>query len=278
MKLHSELEEQLNFITLETEDSINRAELSIEVINACVKKLKAFIIKYKFKSQSEEIHFFKKLKPSIYSKLIYHNTIFNIEAKMPSGGGESTKKYISDELDKIKQFFHQNLEFYKYYRTNSSYLDHKYFVRGKHDIRLTLDSFIFDSDSRFSTSHDYKVSKILANDQLEVYLEDRLASLSLQKTEQPAFSQVHPKIKLNWSESKTALIEVIYAFHSQGVFENGKADLKEIASYFETIFNVELGDYYRTFLEIRMRKSGRTKFLDNLKLNLLKRMDEVDDK
>ena len=276
LKLHSELEEQLHFIILETDDSIKRAELSIEVINISVKKLRSFIVKHKFKSENDEIHFFKKLKPSIYSKLIYHNSVYNIEAKMPTGGDEATKKYLAKELDKLKQFFHQNLEFYKYYRTNSSHLDHKYFVRGKHDIRLELESFIFDSDPKFTTSHDHRISKILANDQLQVYLEDRLASY--QRPGQIAASQVLPKTKLNWSESKTALIEIIYALHSQGVFENGKADLKEIASYFETMFNIDLGDYYRTYLEIRMRKSGRTKFLDNLKNNLLKRMDEADDK
>jgi len=33
------------------------------------------------------------------------------------------------------------------------------------------------SDHDFNTSHDFKVSKILANDLLEIYLKEQLASL-----------------------------------------------------------------------------------------------------
>ena len=46
-----------------------------------------------------------------------------------------------------------NLEFYKYYRINSTYLDDKYFVRSKHDIKLNLDTYYFEADHCFSTSH-----------------------------------------------------------------------------------------------------------------------------
>lgn len=71
---------------------------------------------------------------------------------------------------------------------------------------------------------------------------------------------------------------MIYALHAQGAVDNGKADIKDIAAVFEHLFNVELGDYYRTFLEIRVRKTGRTKFIDSLRNSLIKRMDEADDK
>ncbi|GAB3353835.1 hypothetical protein GCM10027566_14460 [Arachidicoccus ginsenosidivorans] len=75
-------------------------------------------------------------------------------------------------------FFDNNLDFYKYYRTNSSYMDDKYFIRGNYDIKYTLDSYYFESDSRFSTSHDFKVSKILANDLIQVYIENQLLNLN----------------------------------------------------------------------------------------------------
>ena len=58
----------------------------------------------------------------------------------------------------------------------TTYLDYKYFVRGKHDIKLSLDTFYFEADHNFSTSHDYKVAKIIANDLIQVYLEDQLHS------------------------------------------------------------------------------------------------------
>ncbi|HQD11053.1 MAG TPA: RteC domain-containing protein [Flavihumibacter sp.] len=148
-------------------------------------------------------------------------------------------------------------------------------MRGKHDIKLGLDTFYFETDHRFCTSHDYKVAKIIANDLIQVYIEDLLASLD---TKEASITSVTPSLKLHWSENKTSLIELIYALYSQNVFDNGKADIKTIAAYFENVFNIELGDYYRTYLELRTRKTSRTKFIDILKVSLEKRMDEVEDK
>lgn len=48
------------------------------------------------------------------SKLIYHNRVFNIETNKPYGGEEVLRKYLLNELDKLKRFFDSNLEFYKF--------------------------------------------------------------------------------------------------------------------------------------------------------------------
>jgi hypothetical protein len=80
-----------------------------------------------------------------------------------------------------------------------------------------------------------------------------------------------------WTGSKVALIELLYALHTEGVFNHGNADLKEVANIFEAAFNVDLGQYHRTFLEIRARKSERAKFLSSLKEKLLVRMEEADE-
>ena len=52
---------------------------------------------------------------------------------------------------------------------------------------------------------------------------------------------------------------------------------KNAASYFEEIFHIDLGQYRRTFLEIRERKSDKTKFINALEEELLKRMEETDE-
>src|SRR5246127_551894 len=173
-KLTTEIEDQIRFIEQENDIILKRSELSFEICKKVMDQLKSFILKYKFKSTAEEIKFFRDMKPLFYSKLIYHLSIYNIETKRPNGGDKILKKYLINELDKLKRYFDHNLDFYKYYRTSSNYLDHKYFVRGKQDLQLSIDSYFFETDTRFSTSHDYKISKILAHDQLQVYLEDEL--------------------------------------------------------------------------------------------------------
>lgn len=273
-KIISNAEEQLQFISLEIEDIVKRSEASIELILKALEQLKAVVINEKF-NQTEEIKFFKETKPQLLSKLIYHNKVYKIEMKKPQGGDKVLRKYYNIELDKLKRYFDYELEFYRYYRSNSTYLDHKYFVRGKHDIKLSLDTFYFEADHRFTTTHDYKVAKIIANDQIQVYLESELFNLE-RKENTHQKTQVVPKIKITWTANKTALIELIYGLHTQDVFDNGKADIKQIAEYFETIFNIDLGDYYRSYLEMRNRKANPTKFLDSMKENLLKRMEETE--
>jgi hypothetical protein len=90
-------------------------------------------------------------------------------------------------------------------------------------------------------------------------------------------SQRKPNVKMTWTGSKVALVELMYALHTEGVFNNGAADLKEIAEYFEHIFEIDLGQYRRVFLEIRARKNDRTKFLTTLNESLQKRMENSDE-
>lgn len=194
--------------------------------------------------------------------------------KKPHGSSRDTKNYIKNELGKLKIFFDNNLDFYKYYRTNSTYLDHMYFVRGIFEIKLSLDTYYFESDPFFSTSHDFKVAKIIANDLIQVYLEDQL--LNIQRGANNHMKNSSLSSGLQWTANKTSLTELIYALHATGVFENGKMDIKRIANFFESIFEVDLGDFYHTYLELKNRKINKTKFIDILRENLLNKMEEQD--
>lgn len=275
-KLLNDLDKKISSIEEQNRSLMIRSELSFEVCKTEIEQLKSYILKYKFKSDLEEIKFFKEIKPQFTSKLVYHLMLYNIETKKPNGGKEILKNYFNKELEKLKHYFDYNLDFYRYYRSRANYLDNKYFIRAKYDLQLTLDGHIFENDTRFSTTHDFKVAKILAHDRVQVYLEDELAILDRKEN---TISIPEPtRSTLTWSDTKTSLIELIYALHAQGAFNNGNVDLKEIAAHFESVFNVDLGEYYRTYLEIRSRKVNRTKFLSLLTERLIKRMDEADEK
>ena len=249
------LETAIQELEIESDCPIKRIEAVIQLVIQSFSDLKKFVLKNDFKNTEEEIHFFKYQKPIIVSKLIYYNAVYKIETKKPYGE-KQIKKFLNKELNKLKKFFDSNIDFYKYYRSGNSFLDENFFIRGKHDIRLWLDTFYFEADHRFSTSHDYKVAKILANDLIQVYLEDQLNNKHYKKA--------NSKSPLSWTGSKTALTELIYALYAQGVFNNGNTDIKLIAKTFESTFNIDLGDFYHTFMELKARKINRTKFLDIL--------------
>ena len=82
--------------------------------------------------------------------------------------------------------------------------------------------------------------------------------------------------KLLWTESKIALSELIYAIHSTGAINKGATDINELVKVFEELFHIELGNPYRAFVEMRLRKKDRTRFIDLLRNRLLDRMDDAD--
>lgn len=83
--LLNNLNEQLHFIDLETDNLVHKSEKALEICIGSINKLKKLISKYNFKSQKEEILFFKEIKPQFNSKRIYYNSIYKIETKKPYG-------------------------------------------------------------------------------------------------------------------------------------------------------------------------------------------------
>tara|TARA_R110002072_G_scaffold67513_1_gene165570 strand:- start:260 stop:1105 length:846 start_codon:yes stop_codon:yes gene_type:complete len=276
-KIIKELDHNLEFLEKEIEGAIERAEEGIRITKRVLGQIKNLFLKAKTMSKSEEIHFFKNSKPYVFSKLIYYVKLFNIESKRPRSSNKSQIKYFNNHIDKLQNYFNDNLEFYHYFRRGAKFLDEEYFMRGKVDLRLFPDSLSFFTDDTFSTSHDSSVATILAYDMLIIYLKieiDKLENYSTMETNYGAFKK---QSKLFWTGNKTDLIELIYALHSSGAINSGTADIKELASVCEQMFNIELGDYYRTFLEIKSRKINQTKFIDKIRESLLKKMIESEE-
>jgi hypothetical protein len=273
--LKEKLNEDIQAIELSELDIFNKSAGIVKVLEKAFEELKAFIDGYTFKNQAEEITFFKEIKPQLFSRLVYYNKVYNIEMRMPSETCNDKKIYLDSMLGRIKYFFDMNFDFYHYYRSGNTHLDKYYFQRGKPDIQLILDSFYFERDTKFSTSHDFKVAKILANEMLTVYLNNKLIRLE-QCPHEIEDNSNYLKGKHTWTGSKTDLSEMLYAIHVKGCLDNGNVDIKELADYFGIMLNIDLKDIYRIYLNIRSRKGSRTLFLDSLTEGLNQKMDEDD--
>ncbi|MGJ1309089.1 RteC domain-containing protein [Sphingobacterium multivorum] len=109
-----ELDSRLEELKIEFDEPIQLSEMAVNLILSYLKDIKLYVLEKGFIEEKDEIHFFKKLKPSILSKLIYYNAVFKIETKKPYGGFKSIKKYLTNEQIRLRKFFDNNLEFYKY--------------------------------------------------------------------------------------------------------------------------------------------------------------------
>ncbi|MCA0957719.1 RteC domain-containing protein [Muricauda ruestringensis] len=275
-KLLSEFEGQLEALERGNGDILYKAEKGIALVEKCIRKLQKQIVGQDFETQTDEIYFFKHVKPQIFSKLIYYIRLFSIESKRPRGKDVAQVKYLQQQIDKLQNFFNENLEFYNYYRRGAMSMDEQYFVRGNRDLRMPLESFHFLIDDQFSTCQDGTVATIMAYDMLIVYLRKEVDDLN--NNMEPTKNTIMEKpSKLFWTGSKTDLIELLYALHTSKSINGGTVDIKEMASHFEYFYNVDLGNYYHTFIDIRSRKSSRTRFLDRLIEMLNQRMESLEE-
>ena len=247
----------------------------VEFLQRSLEDLRTYIVNYPFSSKEEEIYFFKHIKPEVLSRLLYFTEIYNTEMRKPHGSIEVLKKYYNDRLDELTSYFESNLDFYQYYRSKATHLDNHYFVRGHIDFKLCPNCVPYDRDPEFSTCYDHKAAQILANDMLCIYLNKKLHGVDKQViiAKSRSFLPEHP---FRWTATKIAAVELGYAIYAAGVLNNGQADIKEIMTFMEASFQIDLGDYYRTYITMKDRKKDRTSFLNSLIKSLLKKMDEDD--
>lgn len=272
-RLYEKMEDRIKLVREESYPMLKETSQCITICEETLQELKKQIEKNPLKDVKEEVEFFKEVKPKFYSQFIYNVKIFHIEINRPTASDKVQISYLESHLMRIKHFFDNNLDFYQYYRSGATHFDEVYFVRGQQDFRLLPDDLTLSLDHSFSTIQSYKVSKLFAYELLRIYLNSAIASIQLSDSAELKSNEK----RLQWTGSKVSLIELIYSLQTAGVVNNGTADIKLLTDFFERVFQLDLGNVYNVFQEMRIRKKNRSSFLDQLKERLIQRMDEADE-
>jgi len=270
------IQNEIHTIDIEGCDiSLEESVRTITFLKKCLSELREHFLSVEPLTLQQEIIFFKEMKPQVLGWLLYFNKIHNIELKRPIGSNETQSEYYDKELKSLTYFFERNIDFHQYYRANSTCLDECYFVRGKYNHELYVDSAQFILDPLFSTGYDYKVAKIICNEILRIYLNKKKYSLEKHIVIKKS-RELLPVNNLKWTGSKADAVELGYSIQSSGAINNGNVDIKEIMNFIEVNFDVDLGDYYRTYVALKSRKKDRTPFLNRLIESLIRRMEKDD--
>jgi hypothetical protein len=269
--LRAKLENELLQLEMKENDQIRFYKKSIGIIRKALEDLRHLVLEHGFGSDEEEIIFFKNVKPSIVQQLIYYSESLTIESRRPPGNKEFNVKYYNLELDRMNRFCIENMAYWQYHITGESSLDKVYFTRDGADRDAFFDAAVVNIDKHFSTSYDFLFAKLSAYEKLSNYY-----NIYIRELETGAPTRQLKKEKLVWTGSKAAIVELIYGLHSCGVINNGNVEVKQIAAFFEEYLNVQIGNWYRAFQDMRERKANRTIFIDLLKTKVLQRMDETD--
>lgn len=249
----------------------------IASVKRAISDLKERVIDHGFEGLEEEISFFKEIKPRFVSLLLYYAYVDIIEMKKPQGSVSDLRSHYEKELSAIRWFHDSHSSLYHYYKGGFSFLDDKLFVRGTFDLPHPFSTLKIDRDERFSTEADYTVSRILANYRLTEYLENSIRLLNNHPAE--FLGPVAGKKPLRWTAKVIDLVELVYGLALTGVFNYGKADIKDIADTFEKLFDVKLGNYSLLFSQsIRFRKSGSIRLLREMIDSIQEKLDELDGK
>ena len=228
-----------------------------------LQELRALVLEQGFKNSTSECKFFKEIKPKVFGNLIFYSKLLELEIQRPKHSKKAINKFVAVNIATLQEVFPEHRKFHQYMLCKRVDRDMEYFCRPTRSIKISHFTLAYCSDPLFSTKCDYIAALFYAHTLLIDYL-----------------LEVYKKIKrdasLKWTGSKVDLVELIYALYAAGQINNGNVPISQLASVFVQLFNIELGDYYRTFQEIRMRKTSQTKLLDFLKISLINKISETD--
>jgi len=270
----TEIRRKEDKVSLETSQLIDEAYQMTLYLKELLHSTRERILKEGFTSEAEEMEFFRDIKPQILGQLIYYNKVFRIETVCPVQDGKMYQKFFTSQLQQLKQEFKEHIcksHFYRYYRSGRSDRDREYFMRGKINYRDGLNSFVFEIDHQFSTYYDSKVARIIANELIYTYL---ITKINPDDTSGSLLQNSDSTKDIFWTDTKNALIELIYALHASGVISHGKIGIRKISLVFQVLFRIPLGDIHHSFHRMKDRAGTKTAFLDHLKFSLEQYMDK----
>ena len=219
--------------------------------------------------ETEEIYFFKHIKPIVCAHNLFYRKIIQLQHEKPLKALKTQIRFYKKQLDIEYRFKLRHKAFAYYLKSKQTHLDAIYFIR-REPLPYDPDDLRLQYNLNYSTPRDFLTAKLAGSALLTEYLKTKITQLADRPTVEPDTPH------LDWSGSRTDLIELTYALYHAKVIHKGKADIIEIARALSNFFNMDPGDVYKTYSEIKSRKKSRTKFLDEMAMNLQLAMDRED--
>ncbi len=273
-KILSEIQHQEDKLSSQMMQTADEAYQMTLFLKEMLWSIKTQVLRTGFTNEHQEIDFFKNIKPQILGKLIYYNKLFRVETACPVSNGKIYQSYYENQLKTLKLEYKENIcneDFYRYYRAGRTDRDHNYFRLGKINYHDGLKSSVFEIDLSFSTYYDNKVAHIIANELLYTFL---LTKINPEKNPDNILMNGDGNKDISWTNSKNALIELIYALYASKSIAHGKMGIRKLALIFQILFRTPLNDIHHSFHRMKTRAGSRTAFLDQLKISLEEYMDK----
>jgi small-conductance mechanosensitive channel len=101
LKIVENLEHVLSRTKEVTESLPEQMEYAIGHCKIALDRMRELVVKEGFADKESEIEFFKRVKPSVYSRLLFYREVFDLETKRQEKDREGIRKYLERKLDEI---------------------------------------------------------------------------------------------------------------------------------------------------------------------------------
>jgi hypothetical protein len=267
-KLHRELLGKLDELN-RNYDQLTLTDPRLSIISSVIDQIKEKLKTYQFKSDKDEIQYFKSVLPKTLALYIYYSDKIEWDRVLRQRRPESIYK-LSDKLFLQAETFREEYKvIYEYQRDERTDMDNLYFIRKSplnRDVSYQLLPII---DPASPPLHSKLLAMNIAYSRMENELKILLAEI---KEEWGIKKKIRMPCK--WTGKVIDLVELKYGLHVTGSINNGNASLKDIKECLEEAFDVDLGNTSSYFQDIIRRKNGSTTFLDLMKAKLMQRIDE----
>jgi len=140
-------------------------------------KLQKRIKQNGFSSPTEEIHFFKKIKPRFTSHIEYYTCRYHALLFMPADDHLELIRFWKWEMRKTEKFFEANEAFCRYMREGATDRDSVYFLRADDHGAQVIPGRIHDVDPMTAAPGDHLVTMIGAYEMYQSYIREEMQKL-----------------------------------------------------------------------------------------------------
>ncbi len=159
--LYRQLEDDLELCNRDEPDNIRKTEKSFWISNQYWLRAKELYKNPEVKSESEEIHFFREVKPRFTSNIEYF-AILNEALTFSEKNNAENPRFWDEEMSRFSRFRSKHSSFIIYIEGKNHVQDRKYFVKTCSYGHPAGPGLFYDSDLGRTTFYDTLLSRYYA--------------------------------------------------------------------------------------------------------------------
>lgn len=274
------LREQLRVIHEQNLSKMEECRLCLDQVSGQIQQLRSYLLEAEPMSPGLQLTFQRELLPPVYAELLFYLQRYQMELRLCYHTREECSRELQLEQQRCLELLRPQRELLSYYRSGADFLDVQYFRPEDNSMEWPApapepgEPTAWAMGTVLCTPAGFRIAKAMALERFVLLLGE---SETGPETGLQEPLQSYERGQLTWTASKTDLVELLYAMYSTGVLNHASLELHRLMERFEALFQVNLGNYSRVFQQIRIRKKNRTSFLDQLRDQLLRHMDELEE-